>query len=204
MENVEIVKLTPEHAQEVAKLHISSINTGFISSLGVDFVAALYEAIAESRCGFGVVACKGDKVIAFVAFSTSTSALYRSVLLRRGFRFGMQLITRLLSPKAMKRIFETLFYPSRTKKLNLPSAELLSIVVAEHQRGKGVASSLLREGLIECRRRGIDKLKVLVGAELMPANKFYSGHGFKLAGHIDNHGITSNVYVASTDHFEKR
>jgi len=203
MEEVHIKQLAPEDALQVARLHMSGIKTGFISSLGVDFVAALYKAIARSRYGFGVAACEGDKIIAFVAFSTSTGALYRSVLLRSGFRFGLQLITKLLSPKAMKRIFETLFYPGRTRKLKLPPAELLSIVVAEHQRGKGIASMLLREGLIECRRRGIDKLKVLVGTELIPANKFYSGHGFKLAGHIENHGITSNVYVADTNHFQK-
>jgi glycosyltransferase involved in cell wall biosynthesis len=34
-------------ALAVAKLHISGISTGFISSLGQEFVTALYEAIAE-------------------------------------------------------------------------------------------------------------------------------------------------------------
>jgi hypothetical protein len=35
-------------ASSVAALHISGISTGFISSLGQEFVTALYEAIAES------------------------------------------------------------------------------------------------------------------------------------------------------------
>lgn len=34
-------------ASQVAHLHISGISTGFISSLGLDFVTTLYEAIAD-------------------------------------------------------------------------------------------------------------------------------------------------------------
>ena len=44
--DIKIVTLLPEHAEQVAKLHISGIATGFISSLGTDFVKALYCAIA--------------------------------------------------------------------------------------------------------------------------------------------------------------
>ena len=47
------VPLKIEHAHDIAALHIQGINTGFISSLGIDFVTALYEAIAKSTSGFG-------------------------------------------------------------------------------------------------------------------------------------------------------
>ncbi|MHC4602613.1 MAG: hypothetical protein ACYS6W_04685 [Planctomycetota bacterium] len=47
----------------VAALHIEGITAGFISSLGIDFVGALYEAIAKSKCSFGFVAQEQDKVI---------------------------------------------------------------------------------------------------------------------------------------------
>jgi hypothetical protein len=45
-DDIKIITLLPEHAEQVAKLHISGIATGFISSLGMDFVKALYCAIA--------------------------------------------------------------------------------------------------------------------------------------------------------------
>ncbi len=42
-----IASLTKDNSQQIAKLHISGISTGFISLLGQEFVMVLYEAIAE-------------------------------------------------------------------------------------------------------------------------------------------------------------
>ena len=60
-----IINLQKQYASLVANLHISGIPAGFISSLGIDFVTVLYEAIAEDENSFG-----------FVAFSTNLSKLY--------------------------------------------------------------------------------------------------------------------------------
>ena len=82
--------------------------------------------------------------------------------------------------------------------MNLPSAELLSIVVAQQGQGKGAATQLVQAGLQECEKRWIDKVKVLVGVENVPANKLYIKCGFELVGQIDNHGVVNNIYVAKT------
>ena len=58
-----------------------------------------------------------------------------------------------------------------------------------------MATRLVRTGLQECEKRGIDKVKVLLGAENEPANKLYLKCGFEFASQIDNHGILSNIYV---------
>lgn len=52
---MEFGKLESKHAEQIATLHIKGINTGFISSLGIDFVTALYEAIAKNKSSFGFV-----------------------------------------------------------------------------------------------------------------------------------------------------
>lgn len=59
---MQIRDITTEDAPAVAALHIEGIRTGFISSLGIDFVAALYEAIAQSNSGFGFVAEENGKL----------------------------------------------------------------------------------------------------------------------------------------------
>ena len=46
---IEFYPLQAIHVQQIAKLHIEGINEGFISSLGIDFVTALYEAVAKSK-----------------------------------------------------------------------------------------------------------------------------------------------------------
>jgi len=78
-----IRELSIKDANAVAALHISGISTGFISSLGQDFVAALYEAIAESEYSFGFVAVENDKVLGFVAFTTDLNSLYKSIMVKK-------------------------------------------------------------------------------------------------------------------------
>ncbi len=190
--------ITSIDVSAVAALHVSGISTGFISSLGIDFVTALYEAIAKNKSSFGFVAEENDKVLGFVAFTTNINKLYKSVILKKGWRFALLLAGKMFSLKRIKKVFETLFYPSRIKKMNLPSAELLSIVVADESQRKGLGLQLLQKGLAGCAKRGIDKVKVLVGADNKPANELYQKCGFEFVGQINNHGILSNIYVADT------
>ncbi len=194
-----ITDIRREYAREIAALHVEGIKTGFISSLGIGFVTSLYEAIAQSDSGFGFVAKENNRVLGFAAFTTDINKLYRTVILRRGLRFMLLLAGKMLSLSRLRNTFETLFYPARIKKLNLPCAELLSIVIAEESRRKGLAAKLIQTALGECARRQIEKVKVIVGADNMPANKLYLACGFELAGQTRNHGILSNIYLAKTN-----
>ena len=195
---VEFKDLQVAHAGQVAALHIQCISTGFISSLGVDFVTSLYEAIVQSKSSFGVVAVRNAKVLGFAAFTTNLNKLYKSAVWRKGLIFALLLAGNVRSRGRVKKMLETLFYPARTKKMNLPPAELLSIAVARQERGKGLASQLIKKGLQHCQKEGIDKVKVLIGADNKAGNKLYLKFGFELAGQIVNHGVLSNIYVAQT------
>lgn len=196
--DIAIREITVQDAPVVAALHIEGISTGFISSLGTDFVTALYEAIAQNKSGFGFVAQENERAVGFVAFTTNINELYKSVIAKSGPKFAFLLAGKMFSLRRIKKVLETLFYPSRIKKMKLPSAELLSIVVAPEERGKGLAAQLLQKGSQECVNRQIDKVKVLVGAGNKPANKLYLKCGFELVGQIKNHGIMSNLYIAQT------
>ncbi len=192
---MQINPLLNMYAPPVALLHMQGIPTGFISSLGLDFVTALYEAIAESKSSFGLVACKGEEVVGFAAFTENINSLYKSILWKKGFKFAFLLGSRLFSWTRLKRIWETLVYPSRIQADDLPAAELLSIAVSPQARGRGIASQLIEAGIAECRKRGMDRVKVLVGANLQAANKLYLKCGFEKAGEIMNHGALSNIYL---------
>jgi len=194
-----ISDLNTNYSEAVAKLHIQGINIGFISSLGLKFVTSLYEAVAQSNSSFGYVAEEDGKVLGFIAFTPNLSKLYKSVILKKGCRFALLLAGKMFSMKRIKKVFETFFYPGTMKKMALPCAELLSIVVAEEARGKGLATELVKKGLEACRLRGIEKVKVLVGADNEPANRLYLHCGFELFGRVMNHGVLSNIYVRRTN-----
>ena len=185
-------------ANQVANLHIAGISAGFISSLGIKFVTALYEAIADNKYSFGFVVVDNKVVLGFVAFTTNIASLYKSIILKNGLRFGFLLAGKLVSFKRIKKVFETIIYPSRIEKLVLPKAELLSIAISDAARGRGLATQLTQRGFAECSKRGIEDVKVLVASMNSPANKLYLKCGFTLAGQIDNHGVVSNIYTAQT------
>jgi ribosomal protein S18 acetylase RimI-like enzyme len=196
--------LKKHDCQLVAKLHINGISSGFISSLGLGFVSALYEAIAEDESSFGFVAVEDGNVLGFVAFSSDISRLYKYVILKKGFKFCLILFKRLFSVRTIRKVCANLFYPHKMKKMDLPEAELLSIVVAPEGRGKGLASQLVNAGFEECARRGIDKVKVLVATDNQAANKLYQSCGFKFVTQVDSHGVTSNIYVADVTRQESK
>jgi len=167
--------------------------------MGIDFVTSLYDAIVKSKSSLGVVVVRNKKVIGFVAFTTNLNKLYKSIIQRKGLKFALLLAGNVLSLRRIKKIFETLFYPARTKKMNLPAAELLSIAVAPEERRKGLAGQLIEKGLRLYRKSGVNKVKVLIGADNKAGNKLYLKLGFELVGQIVNHGVLSNIYVAKTD-----
>ena len=196
---IELKDLQIEQTRQVAALHIQGINTGFISSMGIDFVTALYEAITQSKTSFGVVAVRDDKVLGFAAFTSNINELYRSIIWKKGLKFALLLAGRMLSLKRLKKILETLFYPARIKKMNLPSAELLSIAITGQEQRKGLACKLIEKGFQHYEENGIYKIKVLIGADNKAGNQLYLKLGFEPAGQINNHGVLSNIYVAQTN-----
>jgi len=197
---MQIERLKKEFVTDIAQLHYRGIPTGFLSSLGPKFLSALYDAIAQSDNAFGFVARENQRTLGFIAFTDNLSRLYKSVIKQNFFRFSFLLARKLLRWSRIKKVFQTLLYPGKTKKLDLPAAELLAIVISEQARGRGLASRLMQAGLDECKRRNLDKVKILVAAENLPANKLYYKSGFVLLGQIQSHNIPSNIYVISWPH----
>jgi len=188
--------LAKTHARAVAELHRTGIRTGFLSSLGSMFLRQLYAAIPSCPAGFGRVWQEpGGEVLGFIACAESTGRLYKQGLWRRGVRMALPLIRFAVRPSVIKRIWQTLRYPSQVGD-DLPPAEVLSIVVSEAARGKGVGKALVCSAFDELARRGMDAVKVAVWAENDPGNRFYQSCGFALALTREHHGLPMNIYVA--------
>ncbi len=198
----EIVRMKPEHAPEVARLHYEGIVKGFITTLGTGFLADLYRAIGRSSTGFVLAGVDEQGVVrGYVSGTTTVSGLYRSVLLRRGWLYVGMLARHVLSFRTLRRIVESILYPARIPK-DLPDAELLSIVVSPESRGSGLAGELLDALLAEFRSRGCERFRVLVRADLERANAYYVKHGFILAHTLESHGVLSNIYVLNVERHE--
>ena len=100
-----------KQASEIAMLHAQGIDTGFIRSLGANFLTSLYEAISQSKDSFGLVARQDENIVGFVAFTKDLKSLYKTAIKCYGVSFFFAIGIKLLSPKVIRRIFQNLFYP---------------------------------------------------------------------------------------------
>ena len=187
---------------EVAALHASSMDRGFLPSLGEGFLALLYEAIDSSEDAILIVEYSEGRVQGFVAGASSLGDIYKS-LLRRPIRLILTLCPLILNLRKVWRIIEllkhTLWSAQQSSELGestLPPFELISISVSPTMRRSGVAHRLYDKLKEAGRSRGFDSFKIIVGEELTGAHKFYTRMGALPVSETSVHGgKVSLVYV---------
>lgn len=181
--------------RRVAELHMVNIDRGFLSTLGVPFLSLMYQAIDEGDDSVLLVAREGDKVVGFVSGAAGMGPIYRRMLGR-----WPQLVLALMpamSPKRLWRVLEILRYTGRGNTTGpLPQTELLSIAVDAGFRGKGHAEDLYQRLCLHFRSHDIPAFKIVVGAALESAHRFYVRMGAEPFAQTEVHkGEASTVYV---------
>lgn len=181
--------------RQVAALHISNIDQGFLSTLGIRFVSLLYQAIDESKESVLLVVERDGRVVAFVAGGKGMGPIYRRML-RHAPRLIFALLPSLFIPHRIGRILEILRYSrGNNMAVQLPLAELLSIAVDPACRGQQHATTLYRKLAEIFYRQGIREFKIIVGSALAPAHKFYRSMGAVPVAEIEvHHNEVSTVY----------
>jgi ribosomal protein S18 acetylase RimI-like enzyme len=181
----------------VADLHTQSIDQGFLSTLGPGFLSLLYGAIDESPESALIVAYEDGAVCGFIAGTVNLKQVYLG-LLRRWPALVVALAPSLVIPSRLWRIVEILHYSRGTgaDAVSLPEAELLSLAVSPSCRGRGHAEALYA-GLVDFfADRNQAAFKIVVGAELARAHRFYRRMGAEPGAEITVHrGAASTVYV---------
>lgn len=181
---------------QVAALHASCIDRGFLSLLGIPFLSLMYQAIDESAEGVLLIEEESGRVLGYVSGCCGMGPIYRQML-RHPMRLFWALLPSLLKPSRLRRILEILRYGrSQPTREELPGAELLSIAVAPEARGTGIAEVLYRRLVAHFRQQGVAAFKITVGDVLLPAQRFYTRMGAVPAAHVEVHaGSASTIFV---------
>lgn len=204
LQETKIRKANLLDAKACAEIHQHKIHTGFLSQLGVRFLQVLYTSIVTSQHTFCAIAKDEDgQVAGFIAGCFDVSMFYRQFFVKHGLKVLLILIPQMVKPAILKKILEMVKYPfsvndadKSIKKDDLPEAELFSIAVEEHIMGTGGSQKLAHALFDECRKRGIQELKVVVATRNYRANRFYEKIGFELHSNIAIHGSeVSNILV---------
>jgi len=190
-----IEKLRPDEVYQVAKLHQTYMDKGFLCKLGSDFLARLYAEMIASENAFCIVAHDGVHVAGFVSGTKHVAGFYKEFISRNFIGVGLILLPKIFSLTTIKKILETLLYPSK-KEGDLPDAELLSIIVDEPYRGRGVSRDLFNALVDEFACQSIHRFKIVVGDDLKSACRFYEHAGCVLHSELEVHaGEKSRIYV---------
>ena len=190
---------TPADAVAMARLHADGMPDAFLPTLGPRFLARLYRALAPDPQAVALVAEGVDGVVGFAAGVTSVGGFYRRFVRGHGPAAALAATPRLVRPGVARRLLETVRYPADAGgNGRLPDAELLSIAVAPAFRAGGTGRALADGVLAGLAGRGVDDIKVVVGAANQGANRFYAKVGFREAGQLTVHqGTPSNVWIRS-------
>ena len=179
---------------DVAKLHIDSIKTGFLPSLGVKFLALMYRCIDEENFSTLILKYKGYKLVGFVTGTLGTSSLLRAILYHP-IDLTLALIPLIFNLKKIKKMINIWSHLSGSERNKYPKAELLTICVHQDYRRQGIAIDLYRKLSLYFQSSSISEFIIIVGQSLK-ANSFYRNQGADLMGELQVHqGINSNIFI---------
>lgn len=181
----------------VARLHADAIDQGFLATLGVGFLSLLYRAIDESPSGILLVEEREGRLAGFVAGSEEGMGPILRRLLRHPLRLAAALLPVVAHPARLGGIVEVLRAGGHASDTaGLPRAELLSLAVAPSHRRQRVAEALYARLRERFAARGIASFRIVVGASLLPAQRFYERMGARAAARTEVHrGNPSIIYV---------
>lgn len=184
--------------KNVIRIHRIEISQGFLNSLGDNALALLFSHASESRFGRLLIAkdTSSEQIVGFLLGTIDTGVFYKDFLCKKGLKAVFVLAPKLLSFEKVRKIFETLFYPTKEELKTLPKPELLDIAVLKEFQGTGVAQLLFKEFSMKLRDMGIGEFKITTGESLSGAQRFYEKLGAKKAGEIEVHkGQKTIVYI---------
>jgi ribosomal protein S18 acetylase RimI-like enzyme len=183
----------PGDASAVATLHAERIGEGFLVTLGPRFLHRLYRRIALSPHAVLLVADSGERIVGFVAATTSTRRLYGEFLRRDALPAGLAAAPAVL--RAPRRVWETFRYGSASED-NLPAAEVLSIAVAADAGGRGIGGALLGAAQEELAQLGAPRARVVTAVGNEAALAMYERAGFQRRSRTEVHaGVPQEVLV---------
>lgn len=184
-----------DHIQDIARLHAKCIFQGFLSTLGTRFLRILYEAMRVHDGTSVQVYVIGGRVVGFTSATEDIGRMYKWILKHYALRLAWAAKHRMFRLSYLKRILETLIYPSTLALPGLPRAEQLSVAVDPKMQLFGLGPTLIQASLEFLRSRGVTQVRTTC-AEGLSSNRLVRNMGFKLVHVKNHHGRRMNVYVA--------
>lgn len=187
---------TAQDLQQIVKIHRNEINQGFLSSLGDKAIRLIFSFAAASKTGILLIAkdINSGTICGFALGSSNTAAFYQEFLTKKFLIAAIYLIPKLLSFEKIRKIMETLIYPTNSDLRELPQSELLDIAVAANYQGTGVAQQLFYTFCQMLQTQEIKSFRIGTGKNLVKAQRFYEKLGAQKVASTEVHKGEESVF----------
>ena len=194
---MEIVPYTRVHARDAAEIHVEGQPGTFLTRLGIEFLARLYELFADSQYAFGFVAMDSDAVAGVTIIALDTPQLFRTIKRRHWHRLVGPVAGQLLRhPALIGEMIQSVRYPNTLKRLP-DEAEVLFLGLRHSYMRQGIGPRLVECLLDEACRRGAMRMSCTIEKRNRPM-RWMIGHlpGKRVDREIELNGKTMLVYRA--------
>ena len=159
---MQLTPFAPEHARQVAEIHVEGQDGTFLTQLGLDFLSALYAALAASPHCFGRVLLDGDTIAGVGVVALDTTQLFTDIKRRHWHRLGWPAARQVLRhPTLIAGIAQSMRYP--VKLVPQPGeAEILFMGLRRSYMRQGLAPQLVDTLLDEAYRRGCSSARTII------------------------------------------
>ncbi len=179
---------------DVAKLHYHTLKTGFLPTLGINFLALMYQCIDEANFSILITKYKNSKLIGFVSGSLGSSGLYK-LMLNHPLTLIITLAPVIFNFRKIKKIINIFKHISSKERKKYPKPELLSICVHPDHQGKGIGIELYHKLSQYFKSLSKSEFIIVVGQSLQ-ANSFYKNQGAEIIGELKVHpDVKSNIFI---------
>jgi ribosomal protein S18 acetylase RimI-like enzyme len=151
--------------------------------------------MAVSSYCFGYVAVDGDEVIGVVTGTTDSGAVFKELVLRRGYKLALPVLGSLLRhPSLIPKVVQTMLYPSQTH-IEPGEAEMLYLATRSERRGEGIGRALWWAFADGLRERGYKRMGLCVDVANAHAVRFHERQGMDLIRTFTMYGREFRWYV---------
>jgi GNAT superfamily N-acetyltransferase len=182
--------------QECAYIHSNLIPNGFLPSLGINFLAGLYESFSISKHSFLMLAIENEKVLGFIAVSFNTNKFFKWYIATQIYKHVFKIPFKILGKTFFKKILDLLTYPYKNKSSSegfISNSEIFNFCVTKEIQGKGVGKLLFSNAVSRLENQNIETLKIVTGGDQKTAHNFYNKVGAILSGETTIHDSENSL-----------
>lgn len=130
---------------DIVSIHLDTFTGFFLTFMGRGFLNQMYRSYCD-HCESGLLVAEEDgKAVGFLAYSCDFSGLYKFMIKKRLFLFGVYSIGAFFRrPSAFMHIIRAFLKPSETRR-HEKYVELSSIGVSPNVKSKGIGTRLIDE-----------------------------------------------------------